>query len=44
MIKSRRMRWAGHVICKKEVRNTFKKNVRRLKGRNYIQDLIVSGG
>jgi len=33
MIKSRRMRWAGHAACMEESRNAHKILIRRLKGK-----------
>jgi len=33
VIKSRRMRWAGHVACMEEMRNTYKILVRKPEGK-----------
>jgi hypothetical protein len=35
VIKSRRMRWTGHVGYAEEMRNAYRNLVRKLKGRDY---------
>jgi hypothetical protein len=42
VIKSRRMRWAGHVAHMGDVRNT-KCSSQNLKGRDHAEDLGVDG-
>jgi hypothetical protein len=37
LIKSRRMRWTGHVICMGEMRNGFW--LESLKGRDHLEHL-----
>lgn len=37
MIKSKRMRWAGHV-SRMDMRNAFKVLVRNLKGKDHLED------
>jgi hypothetical protein len=37
MIKSRRMRWAGHVACTGEKRNACRKLVGKPKGKRPLQ-------
>jgi hypothetical protein len=37
MIRSRRMRWAGHVVHMGEVRNAYRILVGNLKGRVYLE-------
>jgi hypothetical protein len=43
MVKSRRMRWAGHVACmgKREMYTKFLSE--NQKGRNHLEDLVVAG-
>jgi hypothetical protein len=43
LIKSRRMRWAGHVACMGEVRNLYSMSVGKSEGRNHSEDLGVDG-
>jgi hypothetical protein len=43
MIKSRKMRWAGHVVCMGKIRNAYKILVWKLKGRRNFKDLDVGG-
>jgi hypothetical protein len=43
VIKSRRMRWAGHVARMEEVRGVYKVLVGRPKGRDHWEDLGVGG-
>jgi hypothetical protein len=38
MIKSRRMRWAGHVARKKEKRNAYRILVGNPEGKNHSED------
>jgi hypothetical protein len=42
MIKSRRMKWVGHVACMREVRNTVFW-LENLYGRDHFQGLGVNG-
>jgi hypothetical protein len=37
------MGWAGHVACVGELRNAFRIFVRKLKGRDHLDDLGVGG-
>jgi hypothetical protein len=37
MIKSRRMKWAGHVSCMEEMRNAFKILVGKLEGKRPLR-------
>jgi hypothetical protein len=41
VIKSRRMRWVGHVGCMGEMRNTYKIVVRNLKERDHSENLVI---
>jgi hypothetical protein len=43
MIKSRRIRWAGHVARMGEMKNAFTYFVESLKGRYRLEDLGVGG-
>jgi hypothetical protein len=43
VIKSWRMRWAGHVSRMEEVRNTYEIFVEKLEGKNHSDDLGVDG-
>jgi hypothetical protein len=43
VIKSRRIRWAGHVACMGEGRNVFRVLVGRPEGGNHWEDLGISG-
>jgi hypothetical protein len=43
VIKSRRMKWAGHVACMGEMRNTSKILLENLKGKHHSEDLGVDG-
>jgi len=43
VIKSRRMRWAGHVARMGEERGTYRVLVGKLEGRDYWGDLGVDG-
>jgi hypothetical protein len=43
VIKSRRMRWAGHVARMGEMRNTYKILVRKPGGKIHSEDLGVDG-
>jgi hypothetical protein len=42
-IKSRRMRWAGHVVCTGEGRGVYRVLVERPKGKRPLEDLGVGG-
>jgi hypothetical protein len=43
MIKSRRMRWAGHVARMGEGRGSYRVLVGRPEGRNHLEDPGVDG-
>ena len=43
VIKSRRMRWAGHVACMGEERGLYRFLLGKLEGRNHWGDLGVDG-
>jgi hypothetical protein len=43
LMKSRRMRWVGHVAHMGETRNAYKILVRKVEGRNHIKDLGIGG-
>jgi hypothetical protein len=43
MIKSRRMRWAGHVARMKEERNAYRILVGKPEGRDHWEDQGVGG-
>jgi hypothetical protein len=38
MIKSRRMRWAGHVAGMEEMKNAFSILLKHLNGRDHLKD------
>ena len=42
VIRSRRLRWAGHKACAREMRSTYK-SVENVYGRDYIGDLVIDG-
>jgi hypothetical protein len=44
IIKSRRVRWVGHVSCMGATRNAHKIFVRNLKGKDHSEDLDSYGG
>jgi hypothetical protein len=43
VIKSRRMRWAGHVGRMGEMRNAWNLWSENLNGRDNLEDLVVDG-
>jgi hypothetical protein len=43
VIKSRRMRWAGHVLCMGEGRGVYRVLVGRPEGKNRWEDIGVGG-
>jgi hypothetical protein len=43
VIKSRRMKWAGHAACTGDRRNAYKILVGNLKGRDHLEYLGVDG-
>ena len=43
VIKSRRMRWSGHVACKEEGRSVHKVLVGKPEGKNHWGDQDVDG-
>jgi hypothetical protein len=42
-IKSRRMKWAGHVTCVGEGRNVYRVLVGKPKGKNHLEDQGIDG-
>jgi len=42
-MKSRRMRWAGHVARMGEMRNAYSILVGKSEGRDHLEDLGVDG-
>jgi hypothetical protein len=42
-IKSRRMRWAGHMACMGEGRNVYRVLVKKPKGKDHLKDQGVDG-
>jgi hypothetical protein len=43
VIKSRRLRWAGHVACMGEKRGTYRVLVGKTEGRNHLEDQGIDG-
>jgi hypothetical protein len=43
MIKSRRLRWLGHVTCVGKMKNAYKILVRKPEGKNHLEDLGTDG-
>jgi hypothetical protein len=43
VIKSRRMRWVGHVACMGYLTNAYRILVRRLKGEDHSENLGIDG-
>jgi hypothetical protein len=43
VIKSRKIRWTGHVACKGELRNSYSILVRKPEGKDHLEDLGVDG-
>jgi hypothetical protein len=43
VIKSRRMRWAGHVVCMGNRRGVYRVLVRRPHRKSNLEDLVVNG-
>jgi hypothetical protein len=43
-MKSRRMRWAGHVTRMEEMKNTYSTVVGKGEGKRHLEDLEVDGG
>jgi hypothetical protein len=43
VIKSRRMRWAGHVACMDEGRSAYRVLEGRPQGRNHLEDPSIDG-
>jgi hypothetical protein len=37
------MRWVGNVVCKGEIRNTYKIVVSKPEGRDHFEDVGVDG-
>jgi hypothetical protein len=44
VLKSRRMRWAGHVARVRDRRGAYRVLVERPEGRNHLEELGVEGG
>jgi hypothetical protein len=44
VIRSRRMRWAGHVARTAETRNAYRILVGRYEGKGLLEDLELDGG
>jgi hypothetical protein len=44
MMKSRRIRWFGHVTHLDIIRNTYKILIGKSEGRDHLQDLGRDGG
>jgi hypothetical protein len=42
-VKSRRMRWAGHVVRMREERKVYKVLVGKPKGKNHLEDQGIGG-
>jgi hypothetical protein len=42
-IKSRRMRWAGHMVCMEKGRGVYRALVGSLKVRDHWEDLGIGG-
>jgi hypothetical protein len=42
VIKSRRMRWVGHVACRGEKGNAYKVLVGKPEGKNHLKDLHLT--
>ena len=43
VIKSRSMRWAGHVVRVGDRNDAYRVLVRKPEGRNHLEDLVVDG-
>jgi hypothetical protein len=43
MIKSRRMKWAGHVACIEGIRNSYAFWLENMKERNHSENLGIDG-
>jgi hypothetical protein len=43
VIKSRKMRWVGHVVCMEEIEMYRVFWLENLKGRDYLEDVGVDG-
>jgi hypothetical protein len=41
VIKSRRMRWAGHIARMRDIRNAYNIVVGKLEGKSHLEDLDV---
>jgi len=41
--KSRRLRWAGHVVNMEEMRNIYKILIGKPEGKNHLEDLDIDG-
>jgi hypothetical protein len=41
IIKSRKMKWAGHIAFMGEIKNPYRILVRKPEGRNYLEDLGI---
>jgi hypothetical protein len=43
VIRSRKIRWVGHVTHRGEMRNAYKILVTNLKGRDHLGDISING-
>jgi len=43
VIKSRRMKWVGHVACTEEKGNAYRVLVGKPEGKNHLEDLDLAG-
>jgi hypothetical protein len=43
LIKSRRVRWARYVACVGQMGNAYKIFIKKLKGRDLVEGLVVDG-
>jgi hypothetical protein len=43
VIKSRKMRWVGHVACMRKMINAYNNLVEKSEWRNHLEDLDVDG-
>jgi hypothetical protein len=42
-MKSRRMRWVGHITCMRRIINSYDIFVETLNGRDQLEDLVIDG-
>jgi hypothetical protein len=43
VIKSRRIRWVGHVACMREKRGAYRVLVEKYEGKNHLEDPVLDG-